>query len=94
MSHELSTTFTDDDVPSLMSEAAAAYLRDKGLPLRDSTIRTLRQRGLGPAYYRIAGRALYRRADLDAYVASCRVNPPKQADGTWHNEAADAQARE
>ena len=79
MSQELSTKI-EDDAPIFTGDAAAAYLREKGWPIKDSTIRTLRQRGLGPAYYRIAGRALYRLADLDEYVASCRVDSSKQGE--------------
>lgn len=79
MSQELSTKI-EDDASIFTGDAAAAYLREKGWPVKDSTIRTLRQRGLGPTYYRIAGRALYRLTDLDEYVASCRVDSCKQGE--------------
>jgi hypothetical protein len=79
MSPELSTK-NEDDAAIFTGDAAAAYLREKGWPVKDSTIRTLRQRGLGPTYYRIAGRALYRLTDLDEYVASCRVDSCKRGE--------------
>lgn len=79
MSKEFSPKI-EDDAPIFTGDAAAAYLREKGWPVKDSTIRTLRQRGLGPTYYRIAGRAVYRLADLDEYIASCRVDACRQLD--------------
>ena len=32
-----------------------------------------RHRGTGPPFYRVGGKVLYRGADLNEYLASCRV---------------------
>jgi len=38
-------------------------------------LRNLRSQGEGPAFYRVGRRVIYKRADLDAFLASCRVEP-------------------
>lgn len=38
-----------------------------------STLGLMRQRGEGPAFYRVGGVVRYRREDVDAWLASCRV---------------------
>lgn len=68
----------NEDAPRLTTEGAAAYLRERGVEVEDSTLKTLRNRARGPAFYRIAGRCRYAPRDLDAYIASCRVDPVEQ----------------
>lgn len=47
---------------------AAEYLQ---VPLR--TLDAWRYRNTGPAYLRVGRHVRYRRSDLDAYLAACRV---------------------
>ena len=61
--------------PGLTTSEAAAYLRDRGLRVVPSTLKTLRSKGRGPAFYRIANRCHYSPRDLDAYVTGCREEP-------------------
>ena len=52
------------------TRAAAAYLG-----VASGTLRNLRSRGRGPVFYRIGRSIVYRRVDLDAFLAACRVEP-------------------
>jgi DNA-binding transcriptional MerR regulator len=49
---------------------AAAYIR---LPAR--TLEYYRSRGVGPSFLRVGRRIFYRRAELDLWLDSCRVEP-------------------
>jgi hypothetical protein len=70
-----------DDGPSYTTAEAAAYLKARGVrTVLPSTLKAWRIKRRGPAFYMIAGRAMYCAADLDAYVASCRVDPAKPLD--------------
>jgi hypothetical protein len=58
-----------EDLPNLTTEEAAAYVGRAA-----SSLKSDRSRGKGPAFYRgLGNRILYRRSDLDVFVASCRV---------------------
>ena len=76
MRQEFSTTSSDDRAVRLMNEREATkYLVEKGVRARGTTLRTLRQRTQGPAYFLISGRPHYGSQQLDAFVASCLVDP-------------------
>lgn len=52
-------------------DAAAEYIG-----VTSGTLTQWRYRGKGPAYYRgLSREILYRRADLDEFIASCRIDP-------------------
>ena len=58
-----------DDLPNMTTEQAAAYVGRAA-----SSLKSDRSRGKGPPFYRgLGNKILYRRSDLDAFVASCRV---------------------
>jgi hypothetical protein len=63
--------------------AAAALLSDKDaaelLHARPQTLRAWRNRRKGPAFYKLSGRILYKREDLEAWIARCRVVPGEQS---------------
>jgi hypothetical protein len=76
MRHHTSTEIPVADSSRLITdEEATAYIVERGVLATSSTLRTMRHNRRGPPYYQIAGRAMYRRADLDAYIASRRVDP-------------------
>lgn len=59
----------------LNEKQAASYL---GLSV--STLQAWRWRGRGPAYLKLGGRTIrYRMADLDSFLAGCRVESGKAA---------------
>lgn len=58
----------------LLPDEAAAYLR-----CAKQTLARRRCEGGGPAYVKLGGRVLYRRADLDAWIAGRRVFATVQA---------------
>ena len=45
------------------------------LGISPGTLRYMRSQAKGPAYYRVGKRIVYRRADLNAFLSSCRVEP-------------------
>jgi hypothetical protein len=45
------------------------------LGISPGTLRNMRSQAKGPAYYRVGKRIVYRRADLNAFLSSCRVEP-------------------
>jgi excisionase family DNA binding protein len=56
----------------MLRERAAEYL---GVSV--ATLAAWACKGKGPAYYKVGGsRVFYNRADLDAYLESCRVGAP------------------
>lgn len=59
------TNDTSHDTP-----AAAFYLG-----VASGTLRNMRSQGRGPVFYRVGKRIVYRRADLDAFLDRCRVEP-------------------
>ncbi len=52
---------------------AAAFLG-----VAERTLQLWRTRGTGPAYYRITDTILYLKEDLEAFMASCRIDPGKK----------------
>lgn len=56
----------------LSEREAAAYL---GARVSPRTLQGWRNRGIGPAYSKMCGRIAYDIADLDAFLASARVEP-------------------
>ena len=54
----------------LSEKEAADYLGRSIHCLRD-----WRQRGTGPGFFRMVGGISYSQRDLDAFIASCRVEP-------------------
>jgi hypothetical protein len=57
-------------MPDLSEKEAADYLNRSPYTLRD-----WRERGVGPPYYRLVGSIVYSKAELDAFLESCRVDP-------------------
>ena len=47
---------------------------------RPRTMTGWRMRGVGPPYFRIEGVVLYRPADLDAWLESCRCTPERESE--------------
>ena len=68
----------------LTTNEAASYLRtgdpDAGLGC-ERTLSRWRRQGKGPAYVRLPGRIVYRKQDLDAWIAACRVVPVRERGG-------------
>lgn len=60
----------------LSEREAAAYL---GAEVSPRTLQGWRNRCVGPAYSKICGRIAYDVADLDAFLASTRVEPKQAA---------------
>ena len=42
-----------------------------------------RHKHMGPAYYRLGRKIIYRGADLNAWAEACRVDPDKEERGKW-----------
>jgi hypothetical protein len=60
----------------LLRPAAREYLKDvHGIELGVSALENKASDGTGPVYAKINGRALYKRADLDAWVAAEATKP-------------------
>ena len=60
-----------DNKPDMRTTAAAEYIGST-----ESTLRTWRCQRRGPAYYRgLSKEILYRKADLDAFIRSRRIEP-------------------
>ena len=71
MKIKVDTTTAFDDL--VTPEEAGEYLG-----LSPGTLSNMRGKNKGPAYYKQGGRVAYKRADLDAYIESCRVVPNGQ----------------
>ena len=63
-------TDTSDTSGTSDTPGAAAVLG-----ISTGTLRNMRSQAKGPAYYRVGKRIVYRRADLNAFLSSCRVEP-------------------
>jgi hypothetical protein len=48
---------------------AAKVIRDAGIPIRASSLQWLASQGRGPRFIKVNGRAIYRRADLESWIA-------------------------
>lgn len=58
---------------------ATQYVREKGVPMGDGGLKDLANRGRGPRYSIINGRAVYTDADLDAWIEQqCALPVPKR----------------
>lgn len=64
---------THDAHDLLTSGEVAQYLR-----VTEHTLRQQRWRGIGPPYVRTAGRVLYRREDVEQWLAVRRVDPAER----------------
>jgi hypothetical protein len=63
-------TPVDDDKPKVPTKDAAAYIGSK-----PNTLKRWRSLGVGPPFYRgLTRRILYKRSDLDRFIASRRVD--------------------
>jgi excisionase family DNA binding protein len=58
-------------VAALLTEQIAAEL----LHLKKQTLRAWRVRRKGPPFYKLNGRILYKREDLEAWIEQCRIVP-------------------
>ena len=52
----------------LLRQGATAVIRETGLPVKESTLENLAASGKGPPYRIVNGRAVYTRADLEAWL--------------------------
>jgi hypothetical protein len=59
------------EVDSLLTEEQAA----KHLHVQQGTLRKWRTLGRGPVFLKFTGKVRYKREDLVAYIASCRIDP-------------------
>ncbi len=58
---------------------ATQRIREKGVPIGDGGLKDLANRGRGPKYVIINGRALYTDVDIDAWIAEQSARPvPKR----------------
>jgi len=55
---------------------AAAFLG-----LKPQSLRNMRHYGLGPAYFKLGSRVVYRLADLEKYLAKRRIDPEARREG-------------
>lgn len=62
--------FADDARPHLREPQAAA-----ALGVKPASLRKMRERGRGPAFFKIGRSVRYDPADIAAYVGRCRVAP-------------------
>lgn len=62
----------------LTRQKAAEHLKSVGIPVKGDGLKDHASRGTGPAYTIINGRALYRREDLDAWVAAQAARPVRR----------------
>jgi hypothetical protein len=64
------------DKPEFLPRAAAAkHLTKKGVPTTASALANQASDGIGPRYAIINGRAIYREADLDAWLTEQFATP-------------------
>lgn len=63
----------DDDLPDLLT---AADLRRK-FPVKPSTLASWRHRGIGPRSFKLGGIVVYRRADVEAWLAEQEATTAK-----------------
>jgi hypothetical protein len=61
------------------ANSATEVLREAGVPVTDSTLESLAAAGKGPRYRIINGRAVYQRADLEAWLAQQLRGEPAAA---------------
>lgn len=54
----------------LTREAATAALNAAGIPTTPNSLDYLAGQGRGPKFSKVNGRAIYKRADLEAWIAS------------------------
>lgn len=75
-------------MPTYLSRAAArTYLREGiGVPIGDTALENMASDGNGPKYVVIAGRALYTREWLDAWVAEQAAKPVVRRRGVAQRE--------
>lgn len=63
---------SDNSSTNLTPPAAANYIGGLDGTPSEKTLAQWRSQGKGPPFLKIGGRILYARADLDAWLASCR----------------------
>lgn len=56
--------------PSLNTKLSARYL-----DLKTQTLCNWRCQRRGPVYHKVGGRIIYRKSDLDKFLAACRIDP-------------------
>ncbi len=69
MTDENTGVVADVETPLLSIEQAVTYLM-----LSTATLARMRKDKVGPLFVRLGSRVLYRKADLDAYIASNVIN--------------------
>ncbi len=63
---------------SFLAEEQAAEI----LQAKKQTLRAWRHRNKGPAFYKVNGRVLYKREDVEAWIEQCRVVPGQSRRGS------------
>ena len=69
---------------------AAEYVQSHGLPLTRGTLQKYATTGGGPRYHKFGQRCVYRREDLDAWIATKLGRPVTSSSNA---EASDERAR-
>ena len=54
--------------PLKVRAEATAFIRERGIPIGVNRLASLASEGRGPRYFIVNGRALYREADLTAWI--------------------------
>lgn len=67
------TTVTDD--PLHNAESAGEYIGGKGSPISPNSMRSMRARGVGPAYVKVGRLVRYRQSALEKFIRENTVDP-------------------
>ena len=70
----MDTTVKIMDLVELDEKQAAKLAGD----VEPATMNKWRARGKGPVFYKLAGKVRYKRADVLAWIESCRVDPKQR----------------
>jgi hypothetical protein len=73
--------------PNLTPNEAAAYVK-----VGVRTLARYRALGIGPAYIKLRGKILYRRADLDSWLQAYRIQPVRESSSRSVCETAQGQS--
>jgi len=60
-------------------DGARDFLRERGIPIGENSLKDHAARGTGPHYVHINGRALYTEADLLAWIEGQASRPPSRS---------------
>jgi hypothetical protein len=85
----MSTVVTAVVAAALLSEQDAAEI----LHAKKQTMRAWRNRRKGPPFYKLNGRILYKREDLQAWIEQCRIVPEQPKPGVRRSRATKRGSR-